>query len=70
MIPVQPKDGLVDYSGRDSGPHETHSSLSPFVIALRIQPTTKGDCKNGDWQKWRNPSFKNQGECTKFVNHS
>jgi len=43
------------------------SSLSPFVIALRIQPTSKNDCSGTNWRKWRNPSFKNQGQCLKFV---
>ena len=43
------------------------SSLSPFVIALRIQPTSKKDCSGNSWRKWRNPSFKNQGQCLKFV---
>ena len=27
------------------------SSLSPFVIALRIQPTSKNDCSGGSWRK-------------------
>ena len=43
------------------------SSLSPFVIALRIQPTSKKDCSGNNWRKWSNPSFKNQGQCLKFV---
>ncbi|HWN58503.1 MAG TPA: hypothetical protein VNO74_10405, partial [Methylomirabilota bacterium] len=43
------------------------SSLSPFVIALRIQPTSKNDCSGTKWRKWTNPSFKNQGQCLKFV---
>jgi hypothetical protein len=46
------------------------TSSSPFVIALKIQPITMNDCKSGSWQKWKNPSFKNQGQCIKFVNHS
>jgi hypothetical protein len=46
------------------------TSFSPFVIALQIQPATKNDCKGNSWQKWKHPSFKNQGQCIKFVNHS
>jgi hypothetical protein len=46
------------------------TSFSPFVIAVKIQPITMSDCKSGSWQKWKNPSFKNQGQCIKFVNHS
>ncbi len=31
-------------------------------------PTSKDDCKNGGWEAFNNPSFKNQGQCIKFVN--
>lgn len=30
-------------------------------------PTNKDQCKNGGWQKFDNPSFKNQGQCVSFV---
>ena len=43
------------------------SSLSPFVIGLKIQPTSKKDCSGNSWRKWTNPSFKNRGKCLKFV---
>jgi hypothetical protein len=33
-------------------------------------PRSKSDCKDGKWQLWTDPSFKNQGQCIKFVNHS
>jgi hypothetical protein len=33
-------------------------------------PLSKSDCKDGEWQQWTNPPFKNQGQCIKFVNHS
>jgi len=46
------------------------SSLSPFVIAQQVQPTSKADCKDGVWQKWNDPKFKNQGQCISFVNHN
>jgi hypothetical protein len=29
----------------------------------------KGACKHGGWKTFTNPSFKNQGQCIKFVNH-
>lgn len=32
-------------------------------------PTTKAQCKKGGWKRFTNPSFKNQGQCVKFVNH-
>jgi len=32
-------------------------------------PTDKDQCKNGGWQTFNNPSFKNQGQCVSYVNH-
>jgi hypothetical protein len=46
------------------------TSLSPFAIGAQFEPLTKNNCKEGQWQLWTNPKFKNQGQCTKFVNHS
>jgi hypothetical protein len=31
-------------------------------------PTNKDQCKNGGWQRFNNPPFKNQGQCIQFVN--
>jgi hypothetical protein len=30
-------------------------------------PTTTEHCKDGGWRNYTNPSFKNQGDCIKFV---
>jgi hypothetical protein len=30
-------------------------------------PTSKDQCKNGGWQTFNNPKFKNQGQCVDFV---
>ena len=35
---------------------------------LVAPPTTKDQCKNDGWQTFNNPSFKNQGQCIKYVN--
>ena len=32
-------------------------------------PTSKAQCKNGGWQTFNNPSFRNQGQCVSYVNH-
>jgi hypothetical protein len=32
-------------------------------------PTSKQQCKKGGWRLFRDPSFKNQGQCIKYVNH-
>lgn len=31
------------------------------------QPTDPNQCKNGGWQNFSDPSFKNQGQCVSFV---
>jgi 5'-nucleotidase/UDP-sugar diphosphatase len=31
------------------------------------QPTTKDECKDGGWQTFTDPGFKNQGQCIAFV---
>jgi hypothetical protein len=30
-------------------------------------PTSKDQCKNGGWQTFNNPHFKNQGDCVSSV---
>ncbi|WP_412067388.1 hypothetical protein [Rubrivirga sp. IMCC43871] len=40
-------------------------TVSPTVARA---PQTKDDCKNGGWQQYDNPSFRNQGQCIRFVN--
>jgi hypothetical protein len=41
----------------------------PFRTYVLQVPTSKQECKKGGWRKYKNPSFKNQGQCVKFVNH-
>ena len=44
----------------------------PLSVAFGVRthgPTNKDQCKDGGWQTFTNPSFKNQGQCIKFVNH-
>jgi hypothetical protein len=33
-----------------------------------LTPTSKDQCKNGGWQSFNTPKFKNQGDCIQFVN--
>jgi hypothetical protein len=33
-------------------------------------PTNKDQCKNGGWQNFNAPSFKNQGQCVSWVEHN
>lgn len=46
--------------------------IGPTHIALAVRtqgPTGKDQCKQGGWQTFTNPKFKNQGDCVSFVNH-
>lgn len=46
-----------------------------FIPAIRVEanppvvgpPTDKNACKNGGWQTFNNPSFKNQGACVSYI---
>jgi hypothetical protein len=38
-------------------------------LSSSARPTSKDDCKNGGWQAFTNPTFKNQGDCISFVNN-
>lgn len=33
-----------------------------------LKPATANDCKNGGWQTFNAPAFKNQGDCVSWVN--
>lgn len=33
-------------------------------------PTNKDQCKRGGWATFNNPSFRNQGQCVSYVNHT
>jgi hypothetical protein len=36
---------------------------------LDIQVVGPGSCKHGGWRQFKNPSFKNQGQCVSYFNH-
>jgi hypothetical protein len=46
------------------------SGTAPVCSATPTRPTSKDQCKKGGWRRFENPSFKNQGQCIKFVNHA
>jgi hypothetical protein len=37
------------------------------VYDFQLAPTSKDQCKNGGWQTFTNPTFKNQGDCVSYV---
>jgi len=42
-------------------------SVNNAVVGSPTAPTTKDDCKNGGWQNFSNPTFKNQGDCVSYI---
>lgn len=40
---------------------------TPTPTPIIGPPTNKDQCKNGGWQTFNNPAFKNQGDCVSFV---
>jgi hypothetical protein len=38
-----------------------------YNFELGTRPTTKDECKNGGWQSFNDPAFKNQGDCVSYV---
>jgi hypothetical protein len=43
-----------------------NETIYNFEVGRR--PSSKDDCKNGGWMTFNDPSFKNQGQCIKYVN--
>jgi hypothetical protein len=41
----------------------TNATTTPVVNG----PTNKNQCKNGGWRNFTNPTFRNKGKCTSFV---
>ena len=50
--------------GGADGDTVTYTSYAEGTYAV---PTSKVECKNGGWQDFSNPAFKNQGQCVSFV---
>jgi hypothetical protein len=44
-------------------------AFKTYVATGIAPPTSKAQCKKGGWKRFTNPSFKNQGQCVKFVNY-
>lgn len=51
--------------GQDNFPNLSSESYSANWHVGILNPETKSDCKQGGWQEY---SFKNQGQCIRFVN--
>jgi hypothetical protein len=60
-------DVLIDVQGTADLSNITVNGMTE--VPLVGPPTSKDQCKNGGWQTFNNPSFKNQGQCVSYVNH-
>jgi hypothetical protein len=38
-----------------------------YNFELGTRPTSKSDCKNGGWESFNDPAFKNQGDCVSYA---
>ena len=58
---IQAADVLIDVQGT--------ADLTNITLNGEPQAAfpTKADCKNGGWQNFTSPAFKNQGDCVSYV---
>lgn len=47
-----------------------NNDLYTFDPILVGPPANKDECKNGGWESFNNPTFKNQGDCISYVQSS
>jgi hypothetical protein len=55
----------VECTATDSGGNTGSATFN--VTVLTMPPATQDECKNGGWQTFNNPVFKNQGDCVSSV---
>ncbi|HEX2118148.1 MAG TPA: Ig-like domain-containing protein [Acidimicrobiales bacterium] len=62
------------YTGPDSftftagdGTHTSAVATFAITVTGSGSPTSKDQCKDGGWQWFDNPTFRNQGDCVSFV---
>lgn len=70
--PLYPGGRLWYFVPSAGGQWETNVALpndSFFRTYVAPVPTTIDACKDGGWQRFTNPAFKNQGECVAYVEH-
>ena len=73
-IPANAPEGLYDidaffdedYFGTRCCGSFAATRLGVIQVVIPVLTTT-GDCKNGGWRTYTNPTFKNQGDCVSYV---
>jgi hypothetical protein len=60
-------DILIDVQGSADISNITFNGVTE--VPAPVVPTSKDQCKNGGWQNFTDPSFKNQGQCVSFFEH-
>jgi hypothetical protein len=61
-------DVLVDVQGKADVSKISVNGIAQ--VPASTGPTSKDACKHGGWKTFTNPSFKNQGQCVRFVEHA
>ncbi len=57
----------IRLEARDKANNKDAGSVDVITATVDNPPTSKDQCKNGGWEDFNNPSFKNQGACVSFV---
>jgi hypothetical protein len=63
-----PDGGTLNVFRRSLGTCWTGFVPAVQITATAPAPTSKDQCKQGGWQQFNQPAFKNQGDCIQFFN--
>lgn len=58
---------IITQTASDAGNNQ--ASWQQAITVVPNTPAHADECKNGGWQTFTNPTFKNQGDCVSFVRH-
>lgn len=57
-------------AARDAAGNRDDGSLATVQVVVNNTPDNKDQCKDGGWQNFATPTFRNQGLCVAWVNHN
>lgn len=57
----------VFLAARDAAGNRDAGSEDSVVVTVNNTPDNMNQCKNGGWENFTNPTFKNQGQCVSYV---